>query len=91
MLTDGGKNESEQVAFAFRHLTARNPQPLETKILVDLFDDARKQFKEEPERATKLIAVGDKKPDPKFDRTELAAATEVAQAILNLDATVWKR
>jgi hypothetical protein len=91
MLTDGGTSESEKVAFAFRHLTARNPQTLETKILVDLFEDARKQFKEEPERAAKLIAVGDKKSDPKFDTTELAAATEVAQAILNLDATVWKR
>ena len=91
MLTDGGKNESEQIAFAFRHLTARNPEPREMKILVELFDDARKRFKEEPERATKLIKVGDKKPEPTLDMTELAAATEVAQAILNLDATVWKR
>jgi hypothetical protein len=91
MLTDGGKSESEQIAFAFRHLTARNPEPRETKILVELFDDARKRFKEEPERATKLIKVGDKKPEPELDTTELAAATEVAQAILNLDATVWKR
>jgi hypothetical protein len=91
MLTDGGKSESEQIAFVFRHLTARNPEPRETKILVELFEDARKRFKEEPERATKLIKVGDKKPESTLDTTELAAATEVAQAILNLDATVWKR
>ena len=91
MLTDGGKNESEQIAFAFRQLTARNPEPRETKILVGLFDDAKKRFKDEPERATKLIKVGDKKSEPTLDATELAAATEVAQAILNLDATVWKR
>jgi hypothetical protein len=91
MLTDGGKNESEQIAFAFRYLTARNPEPREAQILVELFDDARKRFKKEPERATKLIRVGDKKPVSTLDATELAAATEVAQAILNLDATVWKR
>jgi hypothetical protein len=91
MLTDAGPQETGQVTFAFRRLTGRNPEPRETKLLVELFDEAKKVFKEEPERATKLVAVGEKKPDPKLDATDLAAATEVAQAILNLDATVWKR
>jgi len=91
MLTDGGSQENERIAFAFRRLTARNPQPAESKLLVELYDEARRIFKDEPGRATKLLAVGDKKPDPKLDAAELAAATEVAQTILNLDATVWKR
>jgi Protein of unknown function (DUF1553)/Protein of unknown function (DUF1549)/Concanavalin A-like lectin/glucanases superfamily/Planctomycete cytochrome C len=91
MLTDAGPEETQQVTFAFRRLTARNPGPQETKLLVELFDEAKKVFHDEPDRATKLVAVGDKKPDAKLDATNLAAATEVAQAILNLDATVWKR
>jgi len=60
MLTDAGPQETQQVAFAFRRLTARNPEPRETKLLVELFDEAKKLFHEEPDRATKLVAIGDK-------------------------------
>ena len=45
----------------------------------------------EPGRAAKLIAVGDRKPDPALDPIELAATTVLSQTILNLDAAVWKR
>lgn len=91
MLADAGPQESEKVAFAFRRLTGRNPEPKETKLLAELFNEAKQLFSAEPGRATKLIAVGDKKPNPALSAADLAAATEVAQAILNLDATVWKR
>jgi hypothetical protein len=48
-------------------------------------------FAKEPARAAKLIAVGDRKPDPKLNPVDLAATTALTQTILNLDATVWKR
>src|SRR5258706_16287296 len=79
MLTDAGSQESERIAFAFRRLTARKPGPAESKLLLELYDETRRIFRDEPERATKLLAVGDKKTDPKLDAAELAAATEVAQ------------
>jgi hypothetical protein len=38
-----------------------------------------------------LIVGGASMTDPSLDPVQLAATTELAQAILNLDATVWKR
>jgi hypothetical protein len=32
-----------------------------------------------------------KKADEKLDAIELAATTTLAQAVMNLDATIWKR
>ena len=40
--------------------------------------------------AKALLAVGDSKPDPKLDPTELAAYTLTAGVILNLDETITK-
>ena len=60
-------------------------------LLKELWTDQRERFKLEPDRATKLVEVGDQKRDATLDAVELAAATSVTQAILNLDATVWKR
>ena len=45
----------------------------------------------DPAGAAKLIGIGEGKPDASLPPVELAAMTEVAQAILNLDATIWKR
>jgi hypothetical protein len=61
------------------------------KILSELWKEQRTIFASEPGRARQLIAVGDSNADPSLDVVKLAATTEVTQAILNLDATVWKR
>ena len=37
-----------------------------------------------------LIAAGDSEPDPSLDVTELAAWTNLAGAVLNLDETVTR-
>ena len=48
-------------------------------------------FRKEPDEAGKLIRIGETKPDPALPAAEVAAATILAQTILSLDATVWKR
>jgi hypothetical protein len=83
--------ESQEIAFAFRRLAGRKPDETETRILADLWREQADFYTQSPTNATKLIAIGDSKPDASFKPADLAAATEVAQAILNLDATVWKR
>ena len=74
-----------------RRLTARLPNAGESKLLNDLLAGQTSLFQQEPDRAAKLISVGEHKTDPKPDTIQLAALTEVAQAIMNLDATIWKR
>jgi hypothetical protein len=81
----------ERIGFAFRRLTARAPDGAELALLEQLLTEQKAMFKQEPDRAEKLIAVGERKRDPGLDPIELAAMTSVSQAIMNLDATVWKR
>ncbi len=86
-----GQPEGERIAFVFQRLTARQPEAAELKVLREIWSEQHAIFTKEPQRADQLISVGDRKRDPSLNPIELATATSVTQAILNLDATVWKR
>ena len=86
-----GLSPGQKIDFVFRRLTARDPDRQEKKLLLDLLQEQAALFSKEPERARKLIEVGDKKSDPALDSVQLAAMTELAQAVMNLDSAVWKR
>jgi hypothetical protein len=90
-LQQRGASPAERIRFVFRRLAARDPDPRETKLLTELLQEQAGLFSKESERAGKLIAVGEHKRDPAGDPVQLAALTVVAQAVMNLDATVWKR
>jgi hypothetical protein len=60
-------------------------------LLNDLWKEQQLIFTKEPARARQLISVGDRARDPNLNAVDLAAMTIVTQAILNLDATIWKR
>ena len=77
--------------YIFRQLTARDPDAKELALLVSTLKEQREILEKDPERATKLIAAGSRKVDPGLQPIELAANTLLAQAVLSLDATVWKR
>ena len=72
-------------------LTARPPSKQELELLVQLWRDERAIFAKESARAKKLISVGERPRDISLNSLDLAAMTTVSQAIMNLDATVWKR
>lgn len=91
MLADGGDDDESRITFAFKRLTARQPGKQEMALLLELYGEQRAYFAEEPERITKFVAIGESKVPEDLDKQELAAATVIAQTILNLDATVWKR
>ena len=69
----------------------REPTPTELKLLTELYAEQREMFRKEPTLAPKFIGIGASRPDPSLPPVELAAATVLAQTILNLDATIWKR
>ncbi len=91
ILREGGKTRAEQAVWAFRTVTSRMPSDKESKLLVQLFDEQKELFAGDVKAAEKLLSVGDKKADPKLDKTELAAAATLALAILNHDAAVMRR
>lgn len=90
-IREGGRKERTRIDFAFRRLTGRHADGPEMKLLTELLREETRILAREPARARELIAVGARKAGPAIPPVELAAMTEVAQAILNLDATIWKR
>jgi hypothetical protein len=91
MLSKAAAPGEPQVSYVFMRLTGRKPDAKELKLLMELWREQKDILKAEPERATKLIGVGKRKASANFDPVELAAATQLAQAVMNLDATIWKR
>jgi hypothetical protein len=91
MLKEGGHTLNDQLRFAFRLVTGRQCKPVELAILRRLFAEQRQMFAGDNDAAAKLLTVGESKSNSSLDRIDLAAATIVAQAILNHDAAVMQR
>lgn len=83
--------ESRPLQSAFRKLTGRTPDEREYELLSKLLDEERAYYQSHPAEAEKLLSLGDSKYSTKVADEDLAAMTVVCQAILNLDATIWKR
>jgi hypothetical protein len=84
-------SDEERERWIFRQLAAREPDKTEREVLGELLREQTTFFSQEPKRAESLISVGESKRDKKLDPIQLAAMTAVAQTVMNLDATVWKR
>jgi hypothetical protein len=90
MMTDGGSSADERIAFAFRLATARKPSAREMAVLREIYDEQLASFRRDSKAAVRLLSVGESPRKPELDAAELAAWTEVASVILNLDETVTK-
>jgi len=81
----------ERLAWAFRVVTSRPPGEAEQTILLKSYHTQLEHFRAQPEDARRLLAVGEKRNDDRFDRTELAAYAMTASLILNLDEAITKQ
>ena len=81
---------AERIRFAFRLATARAPSERETTLLTELFEKQKTRYTASRDEALKLLANGETQRNPALDPAELAAWTNVASTILNLDETVTK-
>jgi hypothetical protein len=73
---------------AFRLATSRLPGEHERTVLTDLYRYNLDRYQTNPETALKLLSQGESPRDPSLDPNQLAAWTNVASLILNLDETV---
>ncbi len=87
--TEAGPDPSKRLRLMFRLATARYPTPQELKLLNESTLAQLAEFKNKPDAARKLIAIGESKNEAK-DPVELAAWMSVASAILNLDEVLTK-
>jgi hypothetical protein len=90
-LLEGGTNEKNRIAYAFRLATARKPSGKETGVLRKLLETELAGFTKNPQAAAKLLDVGESTRDKGLNAVELAAWTTVTSVILNLDETVTRQ
>jgi hypothetical protein len=91
MMAEGGATLAGRVGWAFRLVTGRRASARELAVLMQLFTEQRELFADDPDAATKLLSVGDKRGDEKLDRADLAAGTVLGVALFNHDAAVMRR
>jgi hypothetical protein len=89
-MSDGGAKPEDRIAYMFKLATARLPDPRELAELLAEYRDHLANYTKNVEAAKKLIAVGESKPDPKLNPSELAAWTMIGNLILNLDEVMNK-
>ncbi|MFN0129010.1 MAG: PSD1 and planctomycete cytochrome C domain-containing protein [Verrucomicrobiales bacterium] len=90
ILTEGGTTAADRLAWGFRTVVARPPRLEESAILAAHLDQQRESFRQDPERAAKVIDAGESTPRPGLDPAELAAWTLVGNLLLNLDEVVTR-
>ena len=72
-------------------LTGRQPDAFESDLLRETFAEQLPRFEEHPDEAARLLAVGERSGTAGLPPARVAAATAVAQTIMNSDASVWSR
>jgi hypothetical protein len=89
-LLEAEGDDAERLGLGFRLCTSRMPSEAELAVLTALLEEQRELFAAAEKDAEMLLGVGDAKTDEAHDECELAAWTQVASALLNLDATIHK-
>jgi Protein of unknown function (DUF1553)/Protein of unknown function (DUF1549)/Concanavalin A-like lectin/glucanases superfamily/Planctomycete cytochrome C len=90
MLKEGGATPAARLAWAFRALTARTPDAVERRTLLDHLHAQMAHFQRHPEAAAQLLGAGEKRNDAQLNPAELAAYATTASLLLNLDEAITK-
>ncbi|MFN3191781.1 MAG: alpha/beta fold hydrolase [Aureliella sp.] len=91
VLSQNHSAASDFIPVAFQRCTGRSPDSFELKTLLDLHQQELEYFHEHVSEAEEFVGIGEAGSTTQASTEELAAATAVCQAILNLDAAIWKR
>lgn len=86
-----GGDVTRMIEQGFLRCLSRRPDARETAIARRLYDEQLAHFSRAPDDVGQLLQVGAAKRDATIRAPELAAATVLAQALLNHDACVVKR
>jgi hypothetical protein len=91
MLREGGPDFPARARWLFRETLGREPSAEEVRLLTELHAAQLEIFGKDPTQATAFLKVGDLPAPPEFPAVELAAATVLANALLNLDEAITLR
>jgi mono/diheme cytochrome c family protein len=84
------KDDSDEarITYAFRLASSRIPSADEREVLTRMLERKRREFRDQPQTADAI--VGSATPPKRASKTDFAAWTLVARAILNLDETITR-
>jgi hypothetical protein len=88
---DASGDLSKMIEQGFLRCLSRKPDARETVILRQLYAEQLAHFKTVPKEAEEFLKAGSAKRDASLPVPEAAAATVLAQAMMNHDACVVKR
>jgi hypothetical protein len=91
IIREAGTDDRARLERGFRLALSRPPRPREVAVLLDLLGKHHNQYQHEPAAARALVGEGDAPPPPDVDPAELAAWTNVARVLLNLQETITRR
>lgn len=89
-LTDGGNTKKTRLNYVAERLLARPLRAEEMRVCESILDDLLNEYRGSKENVEKLLAVGESKPDPRVNKTELAAYTMAVNELMNLDEVLTK-
>nr|MCU0720789.1 DUF1553 domain-containing protein [Pirellula sp.] len=90
ILERGGDSDRSKLEFAMARALAREINDEEASALISLLEQARKEYKANPDAAKTLLQIGQYPIPEGKDYIELAAWTNVARTILNLHETITR-
>jgi hypothetical protein len=91
MMKEGGKTPDARIIYGYRVATMRTPSAKENAVLFNSFAESLEKFKGDAAAAEKFVAnTGEWPRDKTLNASELAAYTNIASLILNLNKTVTK-
>ncbi len=90
VLKEGGVNDADRIAYAFRLATTRLPSDDEATILGKRLNQLRQNYNSNKEAAQSLLKVGEHARDDKLLVSEHAAYTVLCNLILNLDEVITR-
>ncbi|WP_417375000.1 PSD1 and planctomycete cytochrome C domain-containing protein [Gimesia maris] len=90
VVRNGGISDSAKIQYAFIKATSRQPEKMELEVLLTLLNSNRTAFSAKPNSAESLTHTGLATTNSNLDTIELAAWTEVARALLNLNEVVTR-
>lgn len=91
IMKEGGTTDETRAKWAYREVIGTAPGSEQLPILKELITQQRGFFTSKSSDAAALLKTGESPADPALDPTELATFTALAQALLNLDASITLR
>jgi hypothetical protein len=82
------QGDRERLIRMFRRCTGRAPEEPELRLISETLAAFRERYRQAPEDAARLLQVGEAPAAKELEATELAAWTMIANALLNLSATI---